>query len=91
MIENLMKMVVEPRTTTELAPLFDCSPRTLRKYIAKFRKKLGRRIGRRWSIYQIEIIIEHLGGTDLIIEVQPTPIESEILQLPLDVPYREAA
>ncbi|MGZ4041479.1 MAG: hypothetical protein ACXVNR_12995 [Bacteroidia bacterium] len=63
-----MRILIQPYTTTELAPFFNCRPRTFRRELARIKAKLGPRLGRRWSILQVELILDEMGRPYLIIE-----------------------
>ena len=67
-MSTVLKLVVQPYTTQELAPLFNMSSRTFRRNIEGIKDKLGQRRGHYYNIKQVEIIIEHMGRPYEVIE-----------------------
>jgi hypothetical protein len=58
----------KPSTITELAGLYGVSRPTFRKWIAPYHKKIGKRIGRYFTIKQVKSIFKILGAPDGISE-----------------------
>lgn len=55
------KMIhLRPTTLAELASLYGVSKPTLRKWIKPFAKELGERIGYKYSIRQVQLILQKL-------------------------------
>lgn len=53
-----------PRTIKELAKFYAVEPRTIRNWIAPFRKELGEKCGRYFTDWQVKLIIAKLGTPD---------------------------
>lgn len=51
---------IKPYSLTELANLYQVNFRTMRSWIKPFEHKLGKKIGRYYSVLQVKIIFEHL-------------------------------
>lgn len=68
MSSTVLKLVIKPYTTKELAPLFNMSSRTFRRNIAGIKELLGVRKGHFYNIKQVEMIIEHMGRPYEVIE-----------------------
>lgn len=73
MITKVIRVVIKPYTNQDLALLFNCSSRTIRRDIQPFLHELGKRNGHRWSIPQIEIILNKLGRPYETIELESQP------------------
>ena len=54
-------MNVKPYTITELADMYGVCGRTFKCWIKPFEAELGRKIGRIYSVKQVEIIFDNLG------------------------------
>jgi len=67
-MSTVLRLVIKPYTTKELAPIFNMSSRTFRRNIAAIKERLGARKGHFYSIKQVEMIIEHMGRPYEIIE-----------------------
>ncbi len=65
---TVIRVVIKPYSNQDLAKLFNCCSRTIRRDIAPFKALLGERRGHRWSIAQVEIILEKLGRPYEIVE-----------------------
>ncbi|MBX3164697.1 MAG: hypothetical protein KF900_09455 [Bacteroidetes bacterium] len=63
-----MSVEVKPYTNKELSGLFNTGERTFRREIAKIKHHLGERNGHRWSVKQVEKIMEILGRPYQVIE-----------------------
>ncbi len=71
--ENVKYSIVEvyPSTVKELALQYRVDYRTFTRWIEKFEYKVGQRVGRYYSVKQVEIIIECLGAPYEVGEVEP--------------------
>lgn len=67
-MSTVIKLVIKPYTNKELSVFFNASDRTFRRDMAKIRHHLGERNGHRWSVNQVEKIMELLGRPYEIIE-----------------------
>ena len=67
-MSTVIRLVIKPSTNKELAVFFNASDRTFRRDMAKIRHHLGERNGHRWSVNQVEKIMELLGRPYEIIE-----------------------
>ena len=65
---TVIRLVIKPYTNKELSVFFNASDRTFRRDMAKIRHHLGERNGHRWSVNQVEKIMELLGRPYEIIE-----------------------
>ncbi len=65
---SVVKIVIKPYTNKELAKIFNTSESTWRRDVAKVRHHLGERIGHRWNVKQVELIMNLLGRPFEIIE-----------------------
>lgn len=52
---------IQPYTTKELTSHYGTSPKTFRKWLARFKSDLGTRVGNYYSTKQVQIIVDHLG------------------------------
>ena len=68
MSSTVIRLVIKPYTTAELAPLFNMSSRTFRRNIAGIKDEIGVRRGHFYNIKQVEIIIAHMGRPYEVIE-----------------------
>ena len=55
------EFVVKPVTHTQLAKAYECSPKTLYRYLKPFKKQIGPRNGYLYSIQQLFTIFELIG------------------------------
>jgi hypothetical protein len=60
--KTIERTVVKPYTTKELAQLFNMSARTLRRNIAGIKAKIGKRKGYFFSVEQVQMIFDQMGG-----------------------------
>ncbi|MBL7937287.1 MAG: hypothetical protein IM600_03725 [Bacteroidetes bacterium] len=67
-MSTVIRLVIKPYTNKELSVFFNASDRTFRRDMAKIRHHLGERNGHRWSVNQVEKIMELLGRPYEIIE-----------------------
>ena len=65
---TVIRLVIKPYTNKELSVFFNASDRTFRRDMAKIRHHLGERNGHRWSVNQVEKIMELLGRPYEIVE-----------------------
>lgn len=68
---TITKLVIQPYSTTELAPYFNRKPRSFRRELAKVKHKFGKRVGHKWSIRQVELIFAEFGRPYELIERIP--------------------
>jgi hypothetical protein len=61
MEENVTPVPVKPYLPIELAKLYDTSKTTFNRDIRPHRAMLGKRVGNRWSIRQVEMIFGIMG------------------------------
>ena len=52
---------VKPYSAQELSYMYEACRKTFKKWIAPFAPELGARIGRYYSVYQVELIFMNLG------------------------------
>jgi hypothetical protein len=76
-ITKITKLVIQPYSTTELAPFFNSKPRSFRRELAKVKTKFGNRVGHKWSIRQVEMIFAEFGRPYELIE----PVRIETIHL----------
>lgn len=55
------EIIVKPYSPAELSELYGISIRTFNRWVLPLEKKLGKRIGRFYSVKQTEILFKHLG------------------------------
>jgi hypothetical protein len=67
-MSTVIKLVIKPYTTKELAPLYNMCSRTFRRNIAGIKEQLGERKGHFYNIKQVELIIAHMGRPYEVIE-----------------------
>ncbi len=67
-MSTVIRLLIKPYTNKELSVFFNASDRTFRRDMAKIRHHLGERNGHRWSVNQVEKIMELLGRPYEIIE-----------------------
>jgi hypothetical protein len=67
-MSTVIRLVIKPYTNKELSVFFNASDRTFRRDMAKIRHHLGERNGHRWSVNQVEKIMELLGRPYEIVE-----------------------
>ncbi len=67
-MSTVIRLVIKPYTNKELSVFFNASDRTFRRDMARIRHHLGERNGHRWSVNQVEKIMELLGRPYEIIE-----------------------
>ena len=65
---TILKIVIKPYTSQELAEMFNASKSTFNRDIKPHREKLGRRIGHRWSVLQVEAILAIFGRPYQVLE-----------------------
>lgn len=66
---QVLEIVIKPYTSAELAILYNASKSTFNRDLKPHKEKLGRRLGHRWSVRQVELILELFGRPYRIIEV----------------------
>lgn len=64
----VIKVEVRPYYHTEIVRLFNTSKSTFNRDLRPHRKKLGKRIGNRWSIKQVKMIFEIFDTPYIIVE-----------------------
>ncbi len=55
------RVVLRPYCLKELAALYDVKPRTIKIWLEPFTDAIGSRIGRFYTIKQVEIIFDKIG------------------------------
>ncbi len=58
---KIISINVKPYTLSELAERYGVCTRTIHKWIEPFESELGEKIGRFYTVRQVEIIFENLG------------------------------
>lgn len=58
---KIISINVKPYTLTELAKQYGVCTRTLKVWFKPFERELGTKIGRFYSIKQVEVIYDNLG------------------------------
>ncbi len=56
-----MSQGIKPMNTKELAALYEVSDYVFTTWLELIKEKLGPKVGRTWTIKQIEIMYEHFG------------------------------
>lgn len=67
-MKTIIKVEVRPYLHSELVRLFNTSKSSFNRLLKPHRAKLGKRIGNRWSIKQVEMIFEILDIPYIIVE-----------------------
>lgn len=65
---------VRPYTTKELCNIYKISDKTLHKWLQPFRKKMGIKRGRYYTVAQVGIIFTRLGIPFTIIQADPAKL-----------------
>lgn len=65
---TIIKVCYQRYTTKELAVIYNCAPRTMRKLLAAIKELLGPRKGHQWSVEQVQIIFSKYTPPYQIIE-----------------------
>jgi hypothetical protein len=65
---TILKVTIKPYTSKELAGMFNASKSTFNRDLKPHREKLGLRLGHRWNIHQVELILALFGRPYVLIE-----------------------
>ena len=79
-LETIIKVSVGRHTSKELAKIYNTSKSTFNKDLKPYRKQLGRRIGHRWSLKQVELIFNLLSWPYVKVEQYEIPAIIKALQ-----------
>jgi hypothetical protein len=60
-MQKIANIHVKPYTLDELAGIYEVNWRTLKKWLQPFEIEIGEKIGRYYTIRQVEIIFDKLG------------------------------
>jgi hypothetical protein len=60
-MQKIANINVKPHTLVELAVIYEVDWRTLKKWLKPFEMEIGNKIGRYYSIRQVDIIFDKLG------------------------------
>lgn len=60
-MQKIVNIRIKPYTLNELAGIYEVDWRTLKKWLHSFEIEIGEKIGRFYTISQVEIIFDKLG------------------------------
>lgn len=56
-----MPAKLKPYNTKDLCTLYGVSYKTMQKWLEKIKDQLGERVGKKWSVSQVEVIFKKYG------------------------------